>query len=371
MIIDCARMCGDPDVRPADDVIVEPVYQGVATQMETFNFFHAVTSFTDRPSDNDELADAYGYIGTNEYGKVQDSYCPGNNFDAMKLSDAAMHLCWRKCVLEAPCLHDDCHCSGLNEGQDGIDSEALCLPKEACRSLCDRHEDCAGIDMHSDRDRCFLNVQKSDCNDRVFAKRLGHDTAYDYLFKYTSDIKAQVRDEGEIALGDDFTLARRLQTDSDASWRIRWSERSRRLAATGDLGYSWDRLLRFEPVQLREAGRYRVCFCDYTLSRTGSCETAEDYSLDVGYVYSSGVTCMLSEERFRKTHCVEQYYGGMRCYDSEAAEPYIGPPQDQDEVPAWARRLAAPPPAPKAHFSGPYTANRTTAPRPPPYVALW
>jgi hypothetical protein len=371
MIIDCARMCGDPDVRPADDVIVEPVYQGVATQLETFNFFHAVTSFTDRPSDDDELADAYGYIGTNEYGKVQDSYCPGNNFDAMKLSDAAMHLCWRKCVLEAPCLHDDCHCSGLNEGQDGIDSEALCLPKEACRSLCDRHEDCAGIDMHSDRDRCFLNVQKSDCNDRVFAKRLGHDTAYDYLFKYTSDIKAQVRDEGEIVLGDDFTLARRLQTDSDASWRIRWSERSRRLAATGDLGYSWDRLLRFEPVQLREAGRYRVCFCDYTLSRTGSCETAEDYSLDVGYVYSSGVTCMLSEERFRKTHCVEQYYGGMRCYDSEAAEPYIGPPQDQDEVPAWARRLAAPPPAPKAHFAGPYTANRTTAPRPPPYVALW
>lgn len=62
--------------------------------------------------------------------------------------------------------------------------------------------------------------------------------------------------------------------------------------------FNISRLLRFEPVQLREAGRYRVCFCDYTLSRTGSCETAEDYSLDVGYVYSSGVTCMLSEERY-------------------------------------------------------------------------
>lgn len=104
----------------------------------------------------------------------------------------------------------------------------------------------------------------------------------------------------------------------------------------GDNGFSWGNILRFKPIQISDGGRYRLCFCDYTLTADGECKTAADYDLDLGYVHASGVSCFLDQDRFKRDrHCVSQYHGGQRCYDDPLDEPDVGEPEYQAVVPAW------------------------------------
>jgi hypothetical protein len=354
LLLDCGKTCGDPDVTPTD-AVVKPHYSTVPNSVATFNVFHAYTSFIDRPADDFERVD-YAPYGINAYGVLDEVFCPSMNFDSSSLGFHSRHLCYKKCVLEGPCVGDHCHCDGLNEAVDGRESDALCLPPDECQRVCDQMTGCSGIDMHRNRPRCYINKggweDRPDClplqvagdgecgkggseplpalatgwgrcDYGVVHDRLGHDPEYTLVFKLTQEVKNAFRDMRNppaFRYVERRLEERRLVTsDADMSCLN---------VKEGDKGYSWDKLLRFTPVQLNQGGRYRLCFCDHTLSASGKCEEASDYSLDVGYVQSSGLSCFLNDDMFiRDKFCVPMYHGGQRCFDSEEDWP------DRDAVP--------------------------------------
>jgi hypothetical protein len=352
LILDCGVSCGDPDLIPTD-AIEKPVYHGVPSpSVEAFNVFHAWTSFIDRPA-NDAERIPFEYIAPNTYGTIAEVYCPGRNFDKYTLGHHAAHLCYKKCIVEAPCDSDDCFCEGLNDGQDGLDSEALCLSEALCRATCDRLDDCVGIDMHGERPRCYLNrggwdeddeLQYAEaaegwdrCSFGVVEKQLAIDMEYKFVFVYNQAVISAFADMHEDERPK-FTLNRML-ADLPAGRRLLGHEDVREhcyQAEEGDQGYSWGNLLRFKPIELSSGGRFRVCFCDHTLTDAEECKKAEDYSLDLGFVHASGVSCFLDQDRFKRDrHCVSQFHGGQRCYANPLDEPLVGPPQDQEIRPAW------------------------------------
>merc|ERR1712118_580424 len=97
-----------------------------------------------------------------------------------------------------------------------------------------------------------------------------------------------------------------------------------------DNGYSWAKLLRFLPIQFSAGGRFRLCFCDHTLTTEGECMNAEDYDLDLGYVMASGVTCFFDQSRYKRDmYCISMYHGGQRCYDKPMDAPDLGIPRQQ------------------------------------------
>merc|ERR550537_1798972 len=77
--------------------------------------------------------------------------------------------------------------------------------------------------------------------------------------------------------------------------------------------YSWDQLLRFKPIQISTGGTFKVCFCDSTLLPEGAvCATEKDFSIQVGTIHSSGVSCLLERPALQRVDCVEQRHGGLR-----------------------------------------------------------
>jgi hypothetical protein len=352
-LLDCGVACGDPDSIPTD-VIVKPAYHGVPNpSWEVWNVFHAYTSFIDRPADDNERI-PFDFTRAKTYGTLSGVYCPGRNYDRITLGYHADQLCYKKCIVEAPCEGDDCFCEGLNEGQDGLDSEALCLSEARCRATCDRlGKGCVGVDMHSERPRCYLNMAGWDeedelqfadaaegwgrCEYGVVAHHLAHDPEYKYVFHYNQDVKNFIFDMNENERPA-FTLNRMLADEPRARrLEIKSDVREHCYAANeDDLGYSWGKLLRFKPIQLDSGGRFRMCFCDHTLTEKGECQRPEHYSLDLGYVHASGVSCFMDQDRFdRERHCVSQFHGGQRCYSAPEFEPVVGEPQDQIVTPAW------------------------------------
>jgi hypothetical protein len=161
------------------------------------------------------------------------------------------------------------------------------------------------------------------CHYGVVHNRLGHDPEYTFIFKMTQEVKNAFRDmvNPPAYRYVQRRLEERRLVTSDA-------DMSCLNVKEGDKGYSWGDLLRFTPVQLNQGGRYRLCFCDYTLSASGKCEEASDYSLDVGYVQSSGLSCFFDDDTYiRDKFCVPMYHGGQRCFESEEDWP------DRDAVP--------------------------------------
>ena len=55
------------------------------------------------------------------------------------------------------CSGDSCYCEGYFAGYDTTTSNALCADQTLCQYLCDNVPGCVSIDMHRERDRCFLN----------------------------------------------------------------------------------------------------------------------------------------------------------------------------------------------------------------------
>jgi len=68
--------------------------------------------------------------------------------------------------------------------------------------------------------------------------------------------------------------------------------------------------LRFSPIRVQLAGRYKVCFCDETL---GNCDGRDDFSVELGTLHASGVSCLLEDAGLRTTECGQQEEGGLRC----------------------------------------------------------
>jgi len=222
--------------------------------------------------------------------EIAGKYCAGNNMKVNHITahNANRHQCYKKCKAEAPCVGNDCHCSGLLEDYDTPDSDALCLDKDACIGLCKGLEDCFGVEMHADIDRCFLNgynpnpEDEGSCRDYMIADTLNSDLKYSWIYKRVGD-------------------------------------NTRRLLPAIDKGESRLDILRFKGLRIDTGGQFKVCFCDKeTLGANEFCKKATDYKVDAGTIHVSGVSCLIHEPKFQRGVCVEQFYGGLRCYDSEA-----------------------------------------------------
>jgi len=57
----------------------------------------------------------------------------------------------------AKCSQGGAGCGGYRADQDGVESDALCLPVADCQAICADLDDCAGVDAHNQDDRCWLN----------------------------------------------------------------------------------------------------------------------------------------------------------------------------------------------------------------------
>jgi hypothetical protein len=230
-------------------------------------------------------------------------FCPENmDIDGLALPLAGVlvplksHQCYTKCALEAPCTGDLCYCSGYFSGYDDIDSNALCANEHFCKYICDNTPGCTSIDMHTSLDRCFLNWGES-----VDPPRPGCDFHSDNLLQvpdmsYTLWIQRTDVNDG----------ARQLSVEN-----------------TVDM-YSWSKMLRFKSFKFTTGGTFKVCFCDSALlpgasESYASCAKPADFPVEVGTVHSSGVSCLLERPALQRVTCVDQMYGGLRCYEHYTA----------------------------------------------------
>jgi hypothetical protein len=142
--------------------------------------------------------------------------------------------------------------------------------------------------MHNTLPRCFLNSPKCATQTK---ERLGLNLAYSLLVK----------------VGTEAAPAVRIPTPELED--IDWDESSRGNLVAGE-GWSTASVLRFAPMSMPSAGTYKVCFCDSDL---GDCDKKEGFSVDIGKLHVSGLSCLLSVPKLRTAQCFEQYFGGLRC----------------------------------------------------------
>lgn len=201
-------------------------------------------------------------------------FCPGRNLDlsagSASWGAAGNHSCYRKC--RTACYGEECFCDGYYEGLDGPGSNALCVDSSLCQQLCaQNYADCASVDMHRDLPRCFLNSRADapGCAPPVDEGMLLPKAEYSVL------VPQPPREVEATVLGDASSAA----------------------------------LLRFGLVEVRAMGTFTLCFCDYTVS---SCHAVDDFRIELGRVYVSGLACLL-EAGLQRGECTAQALGGLRC----------------------------------------------------------
>jgi hypothetical protein len=299
-IIDCKGTCG---VSSPTTALLQPLN---ADKISTWNDLYPYSWFVDEPHvdlpENPRTNTLnYAYSTPQSMYTTHDGqYCSEGNIDldtAMVPFDGIMrsikeHQCYTKCSKNAPCEGDDCFCGGLYSSYDGPESNALCADVQLCQYMCDQLEGCTSIDMHKDIDRCFLNMG---CNMQT---GLLSDPNYMLLIK-----NREINDE-------------QAGTTSAVGG-------GRRLLPGLEQGFSWDKMLRFRPVQFRSGGTFKLCFCDSTILAPGQvCSTEADYKIEVGTIHASGVSCLIRNPRLQRVSCEDQFHGGWRCYEHmEAPRP--------------------------------------------------
>jgi len=249
------------------------------------------------------------------YNRHTGTYCPGAHVDVhaddnMDLDVLQVplggvmvalkeHQCYTKCALNSPCTGDYCYCDGYFSGYDDLSSNAICGDETFCKYLCDNTPSCKSIDMHTNGARCFLNSE-----DECAAEPGAEEPPYDLLIKSKDGNDEQ----------------RRLQSPARASGE-------RKLQVNQRKDYSFAKLLRFKPIEIATGGTFKVCFCDSTLLAPGAvCASAKDFSVTVGTIHASGVSCLISNKKLQRVSCASQLYGGLRCYSMmEAPTPELPP----------------------------------------------
>jgi hypothetical protein len=327
-IIDCKGTCG---VSSPTTAVVSPA---MGDKIQTWNDFSPYSWFTDLPSidsanpvDPDTQIEYVSGAAPRPYQKRAGSYCPGANvnLDEIVMSKTGEmkprvfpwgglerplkeHQCFTKCSLNAPC--DDsggeeyCFCDGHYSGYDGIESNALCADLGLCQYLCDNTPGCVSFDKHKSRNRCFLNLA-SECDSHE--DNLAVDTHYDLYIK---------KEDGNDEQAGKPPGARQLDQKA----------KSRELMPAVDLGFSWENMLRFKEIQFKSGGTFKLCFCDSSiLPGVGrACASERDYTVEVGMIHASGVSCLISNPMLQRVSCTPQMHGGLRCYsfmDAPSFEP--------------------------------------------------
>jgi hypothetical protein len=275
MILDCKATCGISS--PAKGVSFEEE----PAMLKEANEFVAQNDQFDAAATARTMVDLPSELRT--YTTVKSHYCKGGNILGSELPEAAADLCFTKCSID-PTLPG---CSDM----DTADSGAICLPESACRELCSLRNDCFGIDVFLGGNRCFLNVEGSapdGCKSQFETANLGPSTSYKFLAKAGTTVERMLQD---------------------------------------GTGLSSDDILRFMPVSFESGGSYKVCFCDSALLPSGQqyCHAESDYSVEIGELIVSGVSCLLKESDFRRRTCYNMFHGGLMCSDT-ISYPMEAPP---------------------------------------------
>jgi len=335
-IIDCKGTCGVS--KPTAEVAV-PANAG---SIETWNLHWPLHHYIDHPHNDSEnvfsgdLPQVVSYTERN-YVNFDGYFCGQNNLDISGihlsmdgvLQPLSTHQCFQKCAANQ-CVGDLCFCDGHFSGYDGPTSNALCLDATMARYFCDRLPDCEGFDMHAGANRVFLNAKSTDdatsCETNVAL--MTADANYNH-FVAQSDVVDQGTEntDGPIYVEN---LYNRLVDDDVTSTRTEL-----------DWAFSWKQVLRFTGIQFNSGGKFKLCFCDSEHLRTslpteeftgGACSTEKHYSVEIGTIHVSSVSCLLTDSKFQRVDCRSQYHGGLRCYRPPVEAPRLIPPRVQDDV---------------------------------------
>merc|ERR1719453_1124372 len=119
--------------------------------------------------------------------------------------------------------------------------------------------------------------------------------------------------------------------DSEMEMAIDSEAAARSLLPAIDQGKSWNQILRFNDISFLTGGKFKACFCDPDALAPGKyCKMASDYKIEIGTIHVSGVSCLVEDKKFQRGTCVEQFYGGLRCYPDVAPSltvPAVPQPQ--------------------------------------------
>jgi hypothetical protein len=285
----------------------------------------------------------------------------------------ADHLCVAKCG--TGCLGSDCHCDGM----DHMTDSTYCLDIASCRAACDLVS-CAGFAARGDA--CELAASAATtpapgwtsytqhagaaCRDvDDFTKRVGTVTvtarAYvgvEYVVTPDEELFGIEVTGSGLLVGDDVYVGRcnepcgsLLTWDNYLTSPSYYTSSYYYVSAT--YYYDHDEVLGRPPMVIKRfveyfwkfsAGCHKLCFCDVTLAPSGVCEKPGDYSVELGEIHASGVSCLLENSMHSRKSCLPMKHGGLRCYDELSA----------------AVTVTENPPAP--------TPEPTAAPLPPSYV---
>merc|ERR1719263_654282 len=135
-------------------------------------------------------------------------------------------------------------------------------------------------------------------------------------------------DECADGASDSYDLLIKSKDGNDEQRRLQSPPvEERRLQVNQRKAYSFAKLLRFKPIEIGTGGTFKVCFCDSTLLAEGAvCAATKDFSVTVGTIHASGVSCLISNKKLQRVSCASQLYGGLRCYSMmEAPTPELPP----------------------------------------------
>jgi hypothetical protein len=320
-VIDCGGSCG---VSRPTTAVTSPVNAG---SIATWRDFVSYNNFVDTPHEDaqnkqDPATMKHGLENeavSRVYTAIDNAYVPGLNLELGSYTvilmndhhDLLEHQCYAKC--KEPCEGPRCFCSGYLHGYDFDTSNALCADQNLCEYLCDSIDDCGSIDMHKDLDRCFLNSK-----DMVILNYRDATTHLDNLLPDPSYKVLVPR-----------TTVRTASEPPDSNEEIPHDSQLGPLpdpvVVVTDHGFSWSNMLRFPNITFQSGGTFKLCFCDSTLA---ACSTETDFTIEVGKIHVSGVSCLISQPTLRSSTCVEQYHGGspkpLRCYKGDP--PKVTPP---------------------------------------------
>jgi len=302
LITDCESPCGTAE--PTSSLVLPQLSPSVA-DFAAWAPVEANITAADTPQVQEEE-----YV----FSTNTRAYCPYANFEVADraASDPEIfdHQCYRKCHPQEPCLGAECFCDGFLRDRDDEDTNAICGDRTLCEQLCAGSPDCVSIDMHRNMPRCFLNVEDQCAStDTIVFQQAAIRETYNLLVKQL--VTPVLTGTGGVRARATFETSPTAQ----------------------DMGYSYERLLRFYPVQFKDSGSFKVCFCDSTV--TSSCATSGDFLFEIGTIQVSGVSCLLTNPTLRKGQCIQQYHGGLRCFDQGRVVVRHDPP-----VPAQGARLA-------------------------------
>jgi len=315
MVIDCGGTCG---VSSATTSIVEPQTMAAWNAFSPYVLFEEKVHVDRSNPVAGTTIPTFGAESAGQYvlaGDTEGYYVESFNIDVTDETNVAAinglkrpikeHSCYTKC--SNGCTRGDelCACDGYLHGYDTETSNAICADETLCLYLCDQlGGECASIDMHMTLPRCYLNKMGATQD----LREMKPDPSYKVLIK--------LGDTANLEQSTMYTIP--LSGASGAS-----------ILPVGDTGYSWEKMLRFPLMEFTSGGTFKLCFCDSSMA--GVCKSEKDYSVEIGTIHSSGVSCLIAKEELQRVSCIPTHHGqSLRCYQPPMEAPNPQPPPIAD-----------------------------------------